>query len=67
MLEIVKAYGKACGHEIPYQIVPRRAGDIATCYADTKKAARELSWKAEYGIDKMCEDAWRFAKQRYGV
>ncbi len=67
VLEIVKAYGKACGHEIPYQIVPRRAGDIATCYADTEKAARELGWKAEYGIDKMCEDAWRFAKQRYGV
>ena len=47
MLDMVKAFGKACGKEIPYEIKPRRAGDIAMCYADPAKAARVLGWKAE--------------------
>ena len=60
VLDIVKAYSKACGHDIPYEIKPRRAGDIATCYPDASLARKELGWEAEYGIDEMCADSWRW-------
>lgn len=60
VLDIVKAYSKACGHDVPYEIKPRRAGDIATCYADASLAKKELGWEAEYGIDEMCADSWRW-------
>lgn len=60
VLEVIRAFGKACGHEIPYQIDPRRAGDIAECYADASKAKKELGWEAQYGIDDMCADSWRW-------
>ena len=63
----MKAYEAACGREIPYEVVARRPGDIASAYANTEQAARVLCWKAQYGVEKMCEDAWRFARQRYGV
>lgn len=60
VLDIIKNFEKACGKEIPYEIVPRRPGDVPVCYSDPGKAQRELGWKAQYGIDKMCEDAWRW-------
>ena len=60
VLQIISAFSKACGFEIPYVIGPRRAGDIDMCYADPSLAAEELGWRAEYGIDKMCEDSWRW-------
>ena len=60
VLEILKAYEKACGHEIAYKIVERRPGDIATCYADTNKAKKLLNFETQYSIDKMCEDTYRF-------
>lgn len=60
VLEIIQNFEKACGKKIPYVIAPRRPGDIPTCYSDPSKAERELGWKAEYGIDKMCEDTWRW-------
>ncbi len=60
VLEMVVAFEKASGRKIPYRIVDRRPGDIAACYADPSKAERELGWKAERGIDQMCEDAWRW-------
>ncbi|MCM1157299.1 MAG: UDP-glucose 4-epimerase GalE [Bacteroidales bacterium] len=60
VLDIIKNFEKACGKTIPYVIAPRRAGDIPTCYSDPSKAEKELGWKAQYGIDKMCEDAWRW-------
>ena len=63
VLDIVKAFSKACGHDVPYEIKPRRPGDIATCYADPSLAAEELGWKAELGIEEMCEDAWRWQSQ----
>ena len=63
VLDMVKAFGKACGKEIPYEIKPRRAGDIAMCYADPAKAARVLGWKAEKGLDEMCADTWRWQSQ----
>ena len=60
VLEVIEAFRKATGHPIPYQICERRPGDIATCYAATDKAEKELGWKAERGIDEMCADAWRW-------
>ena len=60
VLEAVKAFERASGKEVPYEILPRRAGDIASCYADPSLAARELRWKAQFGIDQMCRDAWRW-------
>lgn len=60
VLQIVDAFKKASGKEIPYEIGPRRAGDIAACYADPAKAADELGWKADKGIEEMCADGWRW-------
>ena len=60
VLDVVKAFEKACGKKIPYEIKPRRAGDIATCYSDATLAKKELGWEAEYGIDEMCADSWRW-------
>lgn len=60
VLQVVAAFEKACGHAIPYEIKPRREGDIATCYCDPQKAKNELGWVAKYGIDEMCEDSWRW-------
>ncbi len=63
VLDVIAAYEKACKKPIPYVIDPRRPGDIAQCYADPSKAKRELLWEAEYGIDEMCADSWRFQQQ----
>ena len=60
VLDIIKAFNKACGKELPYVIDPRRPGDIAQCYSDPSKAAELLHWKAERGIDEMCRDAWNW-------
>lgn len=60
VLDIVKAFEKACGKKIPYEIKDRRPGDIATCYADPAKAKNELGWEAVRGLDEMCEDSWRW-------
>lgn len=63
VLQLVDAFSKASGKKIPYIITDRRAGDVAMCYADPSKAEKELGWKAEYGIDKMCQDSWRWQSQ----
>lgn len=63
VLDVVKAFEKASGVEIPYVIGPRRDGDIATCYSDPSKAFKELGWKAERDIEEMCEDSWRWQSQ----
>lgn len=60
VLDIVKAFNKAYGKELPYKIAPRRAGDIATCYSDPSKAKEVLGWTAKRGIEEMCEDSWRW-------
>lgn len=60
VLQVIKAFEEASGKKIPYEIGARREGDIAECYADPAKAARELGWEAEYGIHRMCEDSWRW-------
>ena len=62
MLDVVHAFEKASGVKINYQIVERRAGDVAGYYSDTTKASKLFGWKAKYGIDKMCEDIWNFYK-----
>lgn len=62
VLEVVSAYEKACGKEIPKKIATRRAGDIATCYADASKAKNIFGWEAKLNIEKMCEDSWNFTK-----
>ena len=63
VLEIIKAFSKACGRNLPYDIKPRRAGDIAACYADCSKAERELGWRAELSIEQACADSWRWQSQ----
>ncbi len=63
VLEMIASFGKACGHDLPYAIKPRRAGDIATCYADASKAKRELNWSADLTIDDMCESLWKWQTQ----
>lgn len=60
VFEIIRAFEKACGKELPYKVTPRRPGDIAACYADCGKAQKELGWSAQYDIDEMCADAWRW-------
>ena len=60
VLDIIKSASAAVGHDIPYVIAPRRAGDIAACYADATKAKEELGWEAKYDVKRMCEDSWRW-------
>ncbi|WP_312470511.1 UDP-glucose 4-epimerase GalE [Neobacillus sp.] len=62
VLEMVKAFEKASDRHIPYQIVEKRPGDVAVCYADPEKAKTQLGWKAEKGIDEMCRDSWRWQR-----
>ena len=63
VLEILRAFEKACGKSIPYKIAPRRSGDAAMVYADPSKARAELSWEAVRGLDEMCADAWKWQSQ----
>ncbi len=63
VLEMVKAFEQASGRQVPYDIVARRPGDIAACWADTTKARQVIGWKASLGLKQMCEDAWRWAEK----
>lgn len=63
VLDVIHAFSRACGHEIPYEICPRRDGDVAENYADPTKAEQLMGWKAEYDLDRMCEDSWRWQSQ----
>ena len=60
VLDMVNAFSKASGREVAYKIVDRRPGDVAMCYANPKKANKELGWEAKFGIEEMCQDAWRW-------
>lgn len=62
VLDVVNAFMKVNGVNVPYSIKPRRAGDIATCYCNPAKAKRELGWEAKYGIEEMCRDSWNWQK-----
>jgi UDP-glucose 4-epimerase len=69
VLDMVKAFEQACGKALPYRVAPRRAGDIAACYANADKAQSLLGWKAQRGLKAMCEDGWRWQStnpQGYG-
>ena len=57
---MVKAFEQATGKKVPYKIAPRREGDIAMCYADPKKAKKELGWTAEKTLEDMCKDSWNY-------
>ncbi len=63
VLELIAAFTKASGQEVPYEITARRPGDIASCYCDPSKAERELNWKAKKSIDDACADSWRWQSQ----
>jgi UDP-glucose 4-epimerase len=63
VMEMIEAFKKASGKTIAYEVVARRSGDIASCYADPAKAKAVLGWQARHGIDRMCEDAWRWQSQ----
>ncbi len=60
VLDMVRAFERASGKAVPYKVAPRRAGDIAACYADPAQAQALLGWRAERGLDAMCADAWRW-------
>ncbi|WP_295744003.1 UDP-glucose 4-epimerase GalE [uncultured Oscillibacter sp.] len=66
VLDVLHAYEKACGKELPYVVDPRRPGDIAQCYADPKKAREELGWEAELGIEEMCASSWKWQSMNPG-
>jgi UDP-glucose 4-epimerase len=63
VLQLITAFSKAAGKEIPYQVVERRPGDVAACYASPAKAEQDLGWKAEKSIEQACEDSWRWQSQ----
>ena len=63
VLDMVKAFSKACGHDLPYKILDRRPGDVAMCYADPAKSAAGLGWRAEKTLADMCRDAWNWQKK----
>lgn len=60
VLDMIAAFTRSSGRPIPYKLVPRRPGDIASCWADTQKARETLGWEAKKGIQEMCDDAWRW-------
>ena len=62
VFDVLHAFEKACGKELPYKIMPRRAGDIAWCYAEPKKALELFGWKAEFDLEDMCRDGWNYTK-----
>ena len=63
VLEVVRAFVRACGRPVPYVIQPRRPGDVAACYGDPTQAREQLGWQAEHDLDRICADAWRWQQQ----
>lgn len=60
VMDVLQAFSRTCGRELPYEVVPRRAGDVAACWADPAHAERVLGWRATRSLTQMCEDAWRW-------
>jgi UDP-glucose 4-epimerase len=60
VLQLVQAYARACGRDVPYKFAPRRPGDVGACWADPSLAQERLGWKARHGLDRMCVDSWRW-------
>ena len=65
VLDMVHAFEKACGHPIAYKVMPRRAGDIGSCFANADKAKQLLNWEAKKSVEEACVDTWRFASKHY--
>jgi len=63
VFDMVHAFEKASGKKIPYEVVARRSGDVASCYADVSKAERELVWHTEKTLEEACADSWRWQSQ----
>jgi UDP-glucose 4-epimerase len=63
VLDVVRAFEQASGRPVPYEIVARRPGDVASCFADPAAAAKLLGWQAEFGIERMCVDHWRWQEK----
>jgi UDP-glucose 4-epimerase len=63
VMEMLAAFSKACGRDLPYKIAPRRAGDIAAYYGDPAKAARLLGWRATHGVDEMSSSTWKWQSE----
>ncbi|MBO5598457.1 MAG: UDP-glucose 4-epimerase GalE [Oribacterium sp.] len=63
VLDVIHAFEKACGKELPYVMKPRRDGDIATCYSSPAKAEKELGWKAQFDLEDMCRDSWNWQQK----
>ena len=63
VLEMVKAFASVSGREVHYEVVERRPGDVASCYADPSHALQLIGWQARRGIEEMCEDHWRWQEQ----
>jgi UDP-glucose 4-epimerase len=57
---VLRAYARACGRDLAHQVVPRRPGDVAACYADSTLARELLGWQARHDLDRMCADSWRW-------
>jgi UDP-glucose 4-epimerase len=60
VMQVLRAFEQACGRSIPFEVAPRRSGDVAQCYADPELAYRLLSWRASIGLEQMCRDAWNW-------
>jgi UDP-glucose 4-epimerase len=67
VLEMIAAFGEACGRELPYRVVEPRPGDVPACYADPSLAQSELGWSAQFDLERMCADHWRWQKYRAGL
>lgn len=63
VLQMITTFEKVSGKKVPYKFAPRRPGDVASCYANPEKAHKELGWKAEYDLERMCQDSWRWQSQ----
>lgn len=63
VFDVLHAFERACGKELPYKVLPRRAGDIAWCYSEPVKALELFGWKAQYDLDDMCRDGWNFTQK----
>jgi len=66
VLEMLAAFGRACGRELPYEVVPRRPGDVAACWADPTRAEQTLGWRAARTLEQMCADTWRWQSMNPG-
>ena len=66
VMEVIAAYARACGRELPFKVAPRRPGDVAACWADPALAQQVLGWRAQLDLNRMCADSWRWQSMNPG-